>query len=329
MIDVPRLLARLGIEAKRQGREWVAKCPNPDHEDHSPSWRIRDEPGSSRHGFMHCWPCGFGGTPVDLVAKVLGIEDKRDARAWLEQEAPVDQKPVERVELRVAATSSFRMPPEFVEAPLEDWPSPARDYLRRRGIEDWQVERWGIGYAVSGRLGGRIVVPSRDPAGKPRRYTARTFADDPQRYLQPNPEEHAAANAVFGEQHWPLLNGDEDRDLLFVLEGEINGLALEAELPGVYFGAISGSDLAGGRAIKLSTWSRLAILTDPDVAGDTIAKTIEIAMARHCTTRRLRLPGGTDPSKLREASPGLLGSLVRAFLRETSWRTDTSPCSGS
>jgi DNA primase len=311
--DVQKVLERLGIEAKRKGRELVAICPNKDHDDSSPSWRIRDEPGSSRHGFHHCWPCGFGGSLASLVEHVLGLEDHAAARDWLGGEAEVDQKEVGGVEVSVRRPRGrFRLPSSVRFAPVERWPSPARDYfVGERGLEAWQVERWGIGYATEGRLKGRIAIVSRDREGRPTRYTARSFTGDGLRYLEPEPEEGANPSAMFGEQHWPPL---VERDLVFVIEGAINGLALEAELPGIYLAATAGSEVRGLYGPKLSTWKEVCLMTDPDKAGDRLADDLAASLSRHVSTRRLRLPEGTDQAKLRKDMPGELGRLVRRWL---------------
>jgi hypothetical protein len=315
VVNVERVLQRLGIEAKRSGKEWVALCPNPEHKDRSPSWRIRDEPGATKHGYHHCWPCGLKGTAIDLVQFLLKIEERKDAKAWIEREASVEQKEVVGVEVKVKPPRlGFHLPPEVVVAPLDEWPETVRRYLPLRGIEDWQVDRWGLGYAVEGRLRGRIVVISRDALGRPQRYTARSFADAEKRYLEPNPEEGANQNAMFGEQHWPAIGGSEPRDTLFVVEGAVNGLALEAELPGIYVGATAGSSMRPMYGTKLATWKRLCVMTDPDAAGDKLAREIADTGGRHAVVERLRLEEGFDPAKLRVLRPGNLGAIVRAWL---------------
>ena len=72
-VDVPRLLELLGVEAKKRGRAHVAKCPNPKHDDHHPSWKIIDSPGDENHGSHHCQSCKFGGGPWELAAAVWGV----------------------------------------------------------------------------------------------------------------------------------------------------------------------------------------------------------------------------------------------------------------
>lgn len=315
VLNIERLLARLGITAKKKAREWAAKCPNPDHDDHDPSWRIRDEPGAKRHGMHHCWPCGFGGTAVDLVMKLRGIEDYRDAVRWIEEAGDVvqDAPVAERVEVAIKAPRlRFRLPPGVVEAPLEKWPGPARTYWLARGLEDWQVERWGVAYSVEGRCKGRVVLVYRDQHGRPLSYTARTFTGEGKRYLEPEPHEGAHASAMFGEQHWPEV---EDRKgmILFIVEGGINGLALEAELPGVYFAATAGSEIRPLYTTKLATWGHVVLMGDDDAAGEKLSTKLAAELTRHTRTTRLNI-GPNDPADLRRLRPGELGSIVRSWL---------------
>jgi 5S rRNA maturation endonuclease (ribonuclease M5) len=266
----------------------------------------------------NCWPCSFQGGALDLVQRVLGLADLRDARAWVDGNDVVtgreDAAQVQEVEVRITAPRlRFRMPPEARMEPFEEWPPSVQDYwTKERGLEPWQVARWGVGYAVTGRLKGRILIPFRDARGRECGYTARSFVDAERRYLQPEPEEGASANAMFGEEHWPPL---EERDGLFVVEGEINGLALEADMPEVYFGATSGSATRPLHGTKLATWKQLFVLTDPDAAGDKLAEFVEQTAGRHARVHRLRMQEGFDPAKVRALRPGDLGAIVRAWQR--------------
>lgn len=311
-VDVEKLLRRLGIEAKKKGKEWYAVCPNKDHDDRDPSWRMRDEPGSSRHAFMKCWPCGFQGNAATLVMHLLKIESYGDAWDWIREGAEVEQKAVERVVVQVKRPRyGFQLPEGTTIEPIENWPSGAREYFLGRGLEEWQVDRWGIGYSVEGRLRGRIVIPYRNAAGKVQGYTARTFVDDEIRYFEPKPEEKANMNLMFGEQHWPPLG---ERDLLFVVEGSVNALALEAELPGVYVSASAGNSLRPLYGTKFATWTRLCVMTDPDEAGDALATEIAETASRHVKVDRLRLEEGTDVAAIRALRRGEVSTIVRRWL---------------
>jgi hypothetical protein len=316
-MNVERLLHRLGIVAKKKAREWVALCPNPEHADQSPSWRIRDEPGSKRHGMHHCWPCGFGGTATDLVMSLKGISDYRDAKRWIEEEVGivVDAPVAEEVHVAIKVPRlRFQLPAGVVVNPLEKWPGPARDYFLSRGLEDWQAERWGVGYSVEGRCKGRIVFISRDACGRPMRYTARSFTNQMKRYLEPEPHEGANQSIMFGEQHWPDLE-DRKEAIVFQLEGAVNGLALEAELPGVYFAATAGSEIRPLYTTKLASWGCVVLMGDDDSAGEKLSTKLGIELARHTRTERLNLGmGKLDAADLRRLRPGELGSIVRSWL---------------
>lgn len=297
-VDIPKILERLGIQARRRAREWEAICPNPEHKDRSPSWRIRDEPGATRHGMHHCWPCGFGGTVVDLVQKVLGIENWRDAKAWIEQAAPVEQKVVESVEVRVRPASlRYRLPETVKVVPFASWPGPARAYAASRGIDAAQAERWGVGYAVEGRLRGRLVFVLRDARGRPQGYSARTFVGDEKRFLEPEEHEGANPSAMFGEQFWPPVGERKDAPV-FLFEGAIKALAAERALPGIFVAATTGSEERPMHVTKLATFGSQCLVGDDDAAGARLSTTYATKLARHGRPERLVLPRGMDADEL-------------------------------
>jgi hypothetical protein len=57
----------LGETVPRSGG--MVRCPSPDHEDRSPSFRVGDE-------LFHCFGCGRGGSVVDLGGLLWGIEPR-------------------------------------------------------------------------------------------------------------------------------------------------------------------------------------------------------------------------------------------------------------
>ena len=103
MIDVPRLLEALGIEARRRGHDLWAPCPFPDHKDKEPSWHITNNEGSPDHGLHHCFGCKQGGSAVDLVMAVIGTSYP-SARAWLvDRGIDTEDMPAVSVELELMA----------------------------------------------------------------------------------------------------------------------------------------------------------------------------------------------------------------------------------
>lgn len=55
-MDVGTLLDEKGLDYKSQGRDYVVKCLNPEHDDSNPSMRI-----DKISGLFGCFSCGFGG----------------------------------------------------------------------------------------------------------------------------------------------------------------------------------------------------------------------------------------------------------------------------
>jgi DNA primase len=312
--DVGLVLDRLGVPAKRRGgRWWAERCPLPSHAKQNPAhaWQnffLRDN-DAPRPGQWHCFSCKAGGTLVELVGEVLGI-DREAATAWLssvdEREAP----PVLRVRFEASGPTRFRMPAGVEFAPLERWNSVPRRYAESRGITARQVERWGIGYALSGRLDGRIVFPIRNSAGVLSNYAARTFVGDEVRYLAASERERPDKSALFGEEFW----GTGERGDVVVFEGAINGLAIERALEGegIRIAGLQGSQVDHRRLAKLGTFRRVAIATDPDNAGEKVAREISMAIGRRVDVRRVEYPTASDAA---DTPTNLLRNAVFRCLR--------------
>jgi DNA primase len=60
---------------RRVGKEWVGRCPRPDHEDRSPSFTVNAE-----KNVWFCHGCLYGGDVVELARHAWGY-DQRDAHA--------------------------------------------------------------------------------------------------------------------------------------------------------------------------------------------------------------------------------------------------------
>ncbi len=316
-IDVPRLLQLLFIEAKKKGRAWSAICPSGLHSDRHPSWSIREEPGTRRNGKHHCFSCKFSGTAIDLTAHVLemtlqGANDFINERALLE----VHPALAIRYEIGSPIRRACTIPPGvYFGEELESWVYRARSYMESRGITSQQVDRWGLGYAVDGRLAGRVVFPTRDRNGRLLAWTARTYLNSEKRYLAASEGDNPDVDSIFGEQHWTGIKQDS---ILVLTEGGINALAVERVSPH-YIGALSGSHLEPGHAMKLSNFPGVIILTDPDQAGDDAALKLEAMLGRHLVTERLRLQEKEDPDSV---DPEYLRGLIQACSQRMAIRLD-------
>jgi len=311
-VDVPRLLHALRIrDAIYRHKEWWSVCPYPGHTEKEPSWSIHDEVGSANHGWHKCFGCKRGGGPADLVIARIGIS-RPSAVRWLYENGLVLGKALGAIdELKVVVTPARKratLPPSVVIAPLDDWPGLARKYVEQRGITPQHVLRYRLGYAVQGNLAGRVVFPAWDTYGNVTNYTARTFVNHPRRYLNPKRSEGFPHNvSVFGEHLWSGL----PRDVVFTTEGAINALAIDAVMGGKYaVAALFGSKLHPPQVLKLSRFTTVIHVADPDYTGVEFASIVHDALCRISNVRVASLQGGdaadTPPDELKEVLHGNL-----------------------
>lgn len=318
-VDVPRLLAALGIEVEYEDRgELYARCPFPWHDDEKPSWSIRNAPGGDRHGRHHCFSCTGGGGPVGLVRDVLGLEED-EAAAWLETtgllspEAAPDAVSVEVVDPTAAQGGGrrFRLPVGVVQRPVAEWPERPRRYaLEERRLEPWQVERWGIGYGAFGRCIGRLVIPVHGAGGELVSYQARCFDGRDKvpgrpapKYLTPAREEGPGAWPIFGSHLW------EGSRRVVVAEGALKALACE-RAGEANVAAILGSNLSGEHVLELQRFDQVVVVKDHGLAGDGVVAQLLAALGRWRELEVIEPPPGHDADSMEigELASMLVGS---------------------
>lgn len=286
------VLSALGLEvaARRGGRAWML-CPY--HEDHSPTSffvRLKGE----RAGQNHCFSCKTGGGLLDLVMHVRGC-DRATAIAFVKLAGRTFEPP--RRHARVVARPAklgrvrFRMPQEVIQEPLNEWVTLARRYAEARGITQEEVDTFALGYAVDGRLAGRIVIPWLGAGGIVGGYSARTFCDEEPKYQTPPMSDNPDLSLMVGEHLWPPPSR---RDLVVVTEGALNGFAVRRVFPDVPFGALGGSEIDPLKVVKLATFKRVVALTDPDEAGSKASASLANALGRYAVLERVRLPRKKD-----------------------------------
>lgn len=295
-INVEKLLAALRIDYRKRGKEFFAPCPSGTHDDAHASWRMRSDPRSWKHGYHHCFSCKFGGGPADLVMHLRKYRARAVAWEWIEKlfvEGATEMAPPDLLNWHLDYGRLFKIPDDVDFGPIETWVGPARSYALKRGITPDQVERWGIGNAVTGKLANRIVFPTRDYDGVARNYTARTYlSTEEKRYYASPAYENPDIGSMFGMQTWPEELGE--REVVCVFEGAINGLAIERAAPNLPLAGLSGSDLHLEHACHLSSFKYRLIATDPDKSGNKAAQRIlDLGPGE-----RVILPSGEDAASL-------------------------------
>lgn len=312
-LNVHVLLDRLGIKYREVsgGRKLSALCPNPEHDEKSPSWFIHNIPGEPYHASHVCQGCKFKGGPNILVQTLLGL-DGDEMRDWLTDITKPPPLPT-RVDVEFVdrgGVRQFVLPPCFRFAPVDEWPDEHRTYVLDR-VASWQVERWGLGYVTKcecekisngkrtvGRHRNRVVIPVLDEDGELGAYTARSILDSVKaKYCEPDVAEHAR-HVILGSQFWA------GKRFLVTVEGPFDALAVESAcsssklLQDVGVAALRGSSPAATTLMRLASFEGVVVMTDPDKAGEAARQAILASCGRHTRVVSLVLPPKKDPAKL-------------------------------
>jgi 5S rRNA maturation endonuclease (ribonuclease M5) len=298
----------------------VASCPNPVHrgdvskndwnnwifkKNSIPSWGIIDNPNRENHGSHHCHACKFGGGIWELGAIIWGISIEEAGKKIYELfNKPTSIKPP-IVSIKIPRKKKIFELPTGVVIPGKDgnWFAPALKYLNDRGITREQCDRWGLGYAVKGKLRLRVVFPVYTE-GCLRTYSARSIVPSARRYMAG--EEKLGAEpmrSLFGEQFF-----DRSLDMVTVAEGCPSVLALErAGAPNPC--GMLGSYYTPYRAKLISQFKNILIATDPDQAGEKVARWISMA-SRRSRVIRLNLSKSPDDESISSLAQKIKKALV-------------------
>ena len=143
------LPALIGRKARlvRNGRQWKACCPF--HQEKTPSFYVYDD-------HFHCFGRGAHGDAITFLMRAEGASfaeavERLAAEAGLEVPKPSREAAAREARARdlhavlAAAEAAFRRRLHLPEG------RPALDYLRRRGLSDDTIARFGLGWSGEGR----------------------------------------------------------------------------------------------------------------------------------------------------------------------------------
>ena len=320
------------VRLVRNGRQWKACCPF--HNEKTPSFYVYDD-------HFHCFGCGAHGDAITFLMRAEGASfpeavERLAAEAGLEVPKPSPEARAREQRARdlhgvlAAAEAAFRARLHRPEGRA------ALDYLRRRGLSDATIARFGLGWSGEGRGalaaelkaegiepaqlveaglmraredGGdlsehffnRVIFPIRDRRGRTISFGGRTLGEAQPKYVN-GPE-----TALFQKRR-SLYGLDLAREAAFrnarvvAVEGYMDVIALHQA---GFDGAVAplGTALTVEQLGALWQLSPEPVLCfDGDAAGArAAARAAELALPLLAPERTLRLatlPAGEDPDTL-------------------------------
>lgn len=319
---------RYGLELRRVGRVWAARCPF--HPDTRPSFYVYPD------GY-HCFGCGFHGSIIDFVARAEAVEwrEALDLLSGGYLGAPRAVQAPAAAEERQPSTEELAAVHAAWEACREHLHARrSREYLARRGVPLEAAEALGLGYwapGVAARLEALGLVEAALSVGLLRRRRPREGSEAPAGYWEPFRGRLVIADlSRGGEARWltgraadditqpkylnvslpkpilglELVEGDE----LILVEGPLDWVAARAM--GLPAAATLGAHISRLRLTALARFRRVYLLLDADEAGRKAAQELAKALGRRAVivplpkgakdvADLLLLPGGAE--RLQEA----------------------------
>jgi DNA primase len=138
-------LAGQQVALKKTGRYYKGLCPF--HQEKTPSFHVDRE-----KGLWHCFGCGAGGDAFDFVMRISNLSFGESVEVLagragikLERTPDEDRRASERDRLYRALDAAAVWYREQLHHP--DKGKVAREYLKRRGVDERTAERFRLGYA--------------------------------------------------------------------------------------------------------------------------------------------------------------------------------------
>lgn len=319
------------VKLIRAGREWKACCPF--HNEKTPSFTVNDD-----KGFYHCFGCGAHGDAIRFLTDNRGMQfmdavKELAAKAGMDVPA-ADYHSKERAERTASLTDVMAEVAKYFAEQLQGLAgADAREYLKRRGIEQNTIIRFGLGLAPDSRNGvkralakldedklvetgmliqpeeggkketydrfrGRLMFPVRDARGRVIAFGGRILGDGEPKYLN-------SPDTPLFDKGRTLYNIDlaspasRSARRLIVVEGYMDVIALDRA-------GIAEAVAPNGTALTEHQLERLWRLDPAPILcfdGDNAGKKASIRAAMRAlphlrpdrTLRFVELPSGQDP----------------------------------
>ncbi len=315
------------VKLDRAGSSWRARCPF--HAEKTPSFHV-----SPDRGTYHCFGCGVGGDIFTFVQAIEGLDFKGALKVLAEKAGiPLVYARAEKkdetdrlFELMEAATI-------FYQSRLTD---EAREYLKKRGLEEGTIHAFRIGYAgdewshvsdalrekkfserelldtgvskknerggLADKFRNRIMFPIADSAGRIVAFSGRTFGEkahpEAPKYLNsPETTLYKKARILYGFDR--AKQAIRKHNAAVLVEGQMD-LVASHQAGWTNTIAVSGTAFTTEHAGLIKRMTENVVLAlDADEAGIKAAgRAARIALQSGLNVKVAALPEAKDPADL-------------------------------
>lgn len=167
-----------------------------------------------------CWSCGDSHGTHGPVGKLIDIWGTKKQKKIYDLIKPKDdeviERKIEKIKLPEGYVKFKDSNPAFI--PHKE----AYNYLKKRSITDEMIEKFNIGYTVSGNFEYRIIIPSYDKNNELNYFIARSWVKTKIKYKNPTiPKD----TIIFNESR---IDFNED---IVLLEGAFDSIFVNNSIP--------------------------------------------------------------------------------------------------
>lgn len=327
------------VSLQKRGANYIGLCPF--HNERTPSFSV-----SRAKGICKCFSCGKGGSPVNFIMEHEQL-DYWEALRYLARKYHIEVKEhemtdAERVEHNtrqtMLAVNDFAMQ-HFAKnlKETDDGRDIGLSYFRQRGINEWAIDRFRLGYAlersddlysaargagyaeeplidtglcmrndrgrVYDRFRGRVIYPVFTLSGKVVAFGGRTLKTDKSMAKYVNSPEsliYSKKNELYGL--YQAKGAIVKKNKCILVEGYMDVISMhQSGVENVV--ASSGTSLTPGQIRLIHRFtSNVTVIYDSDAAGIKASlRGIDMLLAEGLDIKVLLLPDGDDPDSFAQS----------------------------
>jgi len=131
----------------------------------------------------HCWVSNQGGHSIYSLFKKVNADTRYFAELKDLVFTPSKSKGETESKVIVSLPRDFQA---LWKVSKSLYRNQAKSFLHKRGITDWDIKKYKIGFCDSGLYEGRIIIPSYDDVGLLNYFVGRSFVGEKMKYKNPN-----------------------------------------------------------------------------------------------------------------------------------------------